>query len=69
LVLSLATALPKVKNQILINPEEFLTNLDAISSSHPGKAFDFAKQFSDGITQMGAALVCNYLRGRLKTDF
>ena len=62
LVLSLATALPKVKAQILINPVDFHTKIDALSSTQPGKAFDFAKHFSKGIIQMKEALVCNFLK-------
>ena len=42
LVLSLATALPKVKREILVNPERFWAECDRNSRCHPGKAFDHA---------------------------
>ena len=62
LVLSLATALPKVKGEILLDPENFWVKFDKISRQHPGKAFDFAKEFSVGIIEMGTPLICNFLK-------
>ncbi|MDD5452200.1 MAG: hypothetical protein PHT49_09935 [Desulfovibrionales bacterium] len=62
LVLSLATALPKVKQEILADPESFWDMYDKVSRQHPGKAFDYAKEFSSGIIQMGPPLICNFFK-------
>jgi hypothetical protein len=62
LILSLATALPKVKREILVDPENFWVNLDRTSRQHPGKAFDCAKEFSIGIIEMGPPLICNFFK-------
>jgi hypothetical protein len=62
IVLSLATALPKVKKEILSDPVAFLSRYDEISMRHPGKAFDLATRFSEGIIEMGNSLVCNFLK-------
>ncbi len=62
LVLSLATALPKVNRAVLSDPEGFLARYDDISMRHPGRTFDLATEFSDGIIGMGNALICNFLK-------
>ncbi|MDP3014278.1 MAG: hypothetical protein Q8M92_08565 [Candidatus Subteraquimicrobiales bacterium] len=62
LVLSLATALPKVKREILVDPESFWIKFDKTSRQHPGKAFDCAKEFSVGIIEMGTPLICNFFK-------
>ncbi len=62
IVLSLATALPKVKKEVLSDPLAFLSRHDKISIDHPGKAFDLATQFSEGIIEMGNPLVCNFFK-------
>lgn len=62
LVLSLATALPKVKEKILSNPSAFFFEYDKISRHHPGKAFDLATSFSNEIIEVGEALVCNFFK-------
>ena len=53
LVLSLATALPKVKREILADPDSFWLEFDRTSRQHPGKAFDSAKAFSVDIIAGG----------------
>jgi len=62
LVLSMATALPKVKRELLTNPKKFLDNHHHISKEHPGRAYDLATSFSKGIIQMGNPLVCNFFK-------
>jgi hypothetical protein len=62
LVLSLATALPKVKREILADPESFWLEFDRTSREHPGEAFDCAKTFSVGIIEMGTPLICNFFK-------
>lgn len=62
IVLSLATALPKVQKEVLPDPSAFLDKLDVVSKNHPGKAFDYATLFSRGIIEMGNPLVCNFLK-------
>jgi hypothetical protein len=62
IVLSLATALPKVRKEVLKDPSAFLDKLDVLSKNHPGKAFDYATSFSKGIIEMGNPLVCNFLK-------
>ena len=62
IVLSLATALPKVKMEVLSDPLAFLLRYDRISMDHPGRAFDLATRFSEGIIEMGNPLVCNFFK-------
>lgn len=62
LVYSLASGLQKVKTLILANPESYWEKYNELSQQHPGKAFNYARDFSVGITQMGTPLVCNFLK-------
>jgi hypothetical protein len=62
IVFSLATALPNVKKEILLNPTNFYTKADGLSSQYPGRAFDYAENFSKDIKQMGTVLVCNFFK-------
>lgn len=62
LVYSLASGLPKIKKLILPDPESYWEKYDKISRQHPGKAFNYAREFSTGIEQMGVPLVCNFLK-------
>jgi hypothetical protein len=62
IILSLATALPKVKREVLPNPVAFLDRLDQVSQRHPGRAYEAADRFADGIMQMGNPLVCNFFK-------
>lgn len=62
IILSLATALPKVQREVLPDPVAFLDGLDALSRSHPGRAYEAAGRFADGILQMGNPLVCNFFK-------
>jgi len=62
IVFSLATALPKVKKDILLNSTKFYIKADELSSKYPGRAFDYAENFSKDIKQMGTGLVCNFFK-------
>lgn len=62
LVYSLASGLPKVKKLILTDSEDFWGKCDSLSRQHPGKAFNYAKDFSSDIIQMGTPLICNFLK-------
>jgi hypothetical protein len=62
IVLSLATALPKVNSQILNDANAFLSKHDEVSLSHPGKAYDLASNFSKGLFGIGPALTCNFFK-------
>jgi hypothetical protein len=62
IVFSLATALPNVKKEILLNPANFYAKADELSSQYPGRAFDYAENFSKDIKQMGTGLVCNFFK-------
>lgn len=62
IILSLATALPIIKKEVLNNPSAFLDKLDALSTNNPGKAFNYAATCSKGVIGMGDALVCNFLK-------
>lgn len=62
IILSLATALPKVRREVLPNPVAFLDRLDEVSRSHPGRAYEAADRFADGILQMGNPLVSNFFK-------
>jgi hypothetical protein len=62
IILSLATALPKVRREVLANPTAFLDRLDELSRRHPGRAYEAADRFADGILQMGNPLVCNFFK-------
>ena len=62
LVLSLATALPKVHAIVISNVSGFFEEVDALSRHSPAAAFDYASQFAEGIIGMGNALTANYLK-------
>jgi hypothetical protein len=62
IVFSLSTALPKVRKDILLNPINFYTKADELSMKHPGRAFDYAENFSKEIKKMGTGLVCNFFK-------
>jgi hypothetical protein len=62
IILSLATALPKVRRDVLANPTAFLDRLDELSRRHPGRAHEAADRFAEGILQMGNPLVCNFFK-------
>jgi hypothetical protein len=62
IILSLATALPKVRREVLANPTAFLDRLDELSCRHPGRAYEAADRFAEGIMQMGNPLVCNFFK-------
>jgi hypothetical protein len=62
IILSLATALPKVRREVLANPTAFLDRLDGLSRRHPGRAYEAADRFAEGILQMGNPLVCNFFK-------
>ncbi len=62
IVMTLATALPKVRDDVLSNPVKFLDVLDEVSRNHPGRAYDLAFAFGRDIIQMGPALVCNFFK-------
>lgn len=62
IIFSLSTALPKVKDKILLDPKGFYKKADEISCQHPGRAFDYAKKFSEDIKKMGTGLVCNFFK-------
>jgi len=62
IILSLATALPKVRREVLANPTAFLDRLDELSRRHPGRAYEAADRFAEGIMQMGNPLVCNFFK-------
>lgn len=62
LVYSLASGLPKVKKLILPDSESYWEKYDNLSRQYPGKAFNYAKDFSSDIIQMGTPLVCNFLK-------
>lgn len=62
LVLSLATALPKVNRIVLSDTNTFLDRLDAMSHQNPRAAYDYATDFSEGIIGMGNALVTNFFK-------
>lgn len=62
IILSLATALPKVRREVLPDPAGFLDRLDDVSRRNPGQAYEAARRFGDGILQMGTSLVCNFFK-------
>jgi hypothetical protein len=62
IILSLATALPKVRRELLTDPVAFLGRLDEVSRRSPGQAYEAARRFGDGILQMGTSLVCNFFK-------
>jgi hypothetical protein len=62
IVLAMATALPVLKREILDNTTGFYNRCDAVSSHHPGKAFDYSAEFSKNIEMMGTGLVCNFFK-------
>ena len=62
IILSLATALPKVRREVLPDPVAFLDRLDEVSRRSPGQAYEAARRFGDGILQMGTSLVCNFFK-------
>ena len=62
LVLSLATALPKVRANMLSDAPGFFEKVDDLSRHSPAAAFDYASQFAEGIIGMGSALVANFLK-------
>jgi hypothetical protein len=62
IILSLATALPKVRREMLPDPTVFLDRLDDVSRRDPGQAYEAARRFGDGLLQMGTSLVCNFFK-------
>jgi hypothetical protein len=62
IVMTLATALPKIRDEMLPDPVGFLDRLDEVSRAHPGRAYDLAVAFGRDIAQMGPALVCNFFK-------
>jgi hypothetical protein len=62
IILSLATALPKVRREVLRDPVCFPDRLDDVSRRDPGQAYEAAYRFGDGILQMGTSLVCNFFK-------